>query len=446
MSPLDAVRVAAAERLVTSGTGSRGVQHLTELAARLLGAPGAGVSVVGAVQTVTGVTGWGGGSVGTELPLAESLGVRVVTDRRPLVVEDTRADGRLAGSPSVAGGEIGSYLGVPLVDGSTGLAVGVLAVFGPGPRRWTDADVALLSELADPVATELELSAVVSEFEAGKVRWGLAIEAAGIGSFDWDVAGDELTWDDRMVELFGYDRGELTRTVDDFTRRVHPDDVARVTDELREAVDTCGAFESEYRVVLPAGVTRWVQGRGRALGDDRGTAVRFLGAAYDTTEQRHGDARVARVLETMSAAFYSLDREWRFSYVNAEAERLLGRSREELLAGLIWDLFPGAVGSIFEAEYRGAVALRRGAGLRGLLPAAAGRVVRAARLAGPRRSVGLLPGDHRAAGGRGARPPHRGAALAHRRGDRSVLHQPGRGAADPAGAGGAGARRGAGPG
>jgi PAS domain S-box-containing protein len=356
MSPLDPARVAAAQRLATSAIGSRGVQHLTELAARLLGAPGAGVSVVGAVQTVTGVTGWGGGSVGSELPLADSLGALVVVDRAALVVEDARADPRLAGSPSVAGGEIVSYLGVPLRDGSTGLVVGVLAVFGPEPRRWTDADVALLTELGVPVATELEFSAVLSEFEAGKLRWGLAIDAAGIGSFDWDVVSDELTWDDRLMELFGYERGELTCTIEDFTARLHPDDVTGVTAALRTAVETCGLFDAEYRVTLPGGATRWVQGRGRALGDERGVAVRFLGAAYDTTDQRHGDTRVARVLETMSAAFYSLDRDWRFSYVNREAERLLGRRRDELLGGLLWDLFPEAAGSIFETEFRGAAA------------------------------------------------------------------------------------------
>jgi PAS domain S-box-containing protein len=53
----------------------------------------------------------------------------------------------------------------------------------------------------------------------------------------------------------------------------------------------------------------------------------------------------------MSAAFYSLDRQWRFTYVNAEAERLLGRSRGELLGGSIWELFPAAVGSDFERNY-----------------------------------------------------------------------------------------------
>jgi PAS domain S-box-containing protein len=58
----------------------------------------------------------------------------------------------------------------------------------------------------------------------------------------------------------------------------------------------------------------------------------------------------------MSAAFISFDREWRFTYVNAEAERVLGRDREELLGGDIWQLFPAAVGSDFELRYRQAMA------------------------------------------------------------------------------------------
>ena len=58
----------------------------------------------------------------------------------------------------------------------------------------------------------------------------------------------------------------------------------------------------------------------------------------------------------MNAAFFALDRNWRFSYVNSEAERVLGRPREELLGGVIWELYPAAVGSDFEEHYRGASA------------------------------------------------------------------------------------------
>src|SRR4029450_12421781 len=121
----------------------------------------------------------------------------------------------------------------------------------------------------------------------------------------------------------------------------------RVTGLLQAAVDTCGEYSAEFRVELPTGETRRAQGRGPALADDKGAAVRLLGAAFDTTAQRHGDARVSRVLEVMKSAFFSLDREWRFTYVNAEAERVLDRTREELIGGSVWELFPAAVGSDF---------------------------------------------------------------------------------------------------
>jgi serine phosphatase RsbU (regulator of sigma subunit)/PAS domain-containing protein len=108
-------------------------------------------------------------------------------------------------------------------------------------------------------------------------------------------------------------------------------------------------------VVRPDGDTRWVHARGRAIAGPGGAAVRVLGAAYDTTGERAGAALVTRVLEAMPAGFYSLDREWRFTHVNAEAERLLGRTREELLGRILWDEWPAAVNSVFENSYRSAV-------------------------------------------------------------------------------------------
>jgi len=67
-------------------------------------------------------------------------------------------------------------------------------------------------------------------------------------------------------------------------------------------------------------------------------------------------ADVDGFLETMPAAFCFLDREWRFRYVNAVAERLIGRPRDEVLGESLWEAFPLMVGSIFETTYRAAVA------------------------------------------------------------------------------------------
>ncbi|SFL80787.1 SpoIIE family protein phosphatase [Geodermatophilus ruber] len=190
-------------------------------------------------------------------------------------------------------------------------------------------------------------------------RLDQAIDAAGIGSFDCDLVTGRLSWDDRLLEIFGYDRADFDGTFAAFTARVHPDDLVRAVQTLQCAVDEAREYDAEFRIVLPSGETRWVQARGRVLADEAGVPVRLLGAGFDTTDHRHEDARVARVLETMRSAFCLFDRKWRFAYVNGEAERLLGRSREELLGGSLWELYPATVGSDFEEHYRGAAATGR---------------------------------------------------------------------------------------
>jgi PAS domain-containing protein len=58
----------------------------------------------------------------------------------------------------------------------------------------------------------------------------------------------------------------------------------------------------------------------------------------------------------MTDAIYTLDAQWRFTHINSQAAFLLQRNAEELLGKSIWEEFPEAVGSVFEQEYRRAVA------------------------------------------------------------------------------------------
>ena len=350
----DVDRIAEARRLLPGDAVTHGLDRLAELAARLLGAPTSQVSVLTDVQIVAAGGGLPPGVVGVESPLEESLCTVTAAGTGALVVRDARTDERVNFLPPVASGTVGAYLGTPLT-GRRGQVIGALCVFGPEPRDWTDDDVTTLRRLAESAVTELELTALVREYESERLRWGLAIDAAGIGTFDLDVTTGRLTWDDRLLTMFGYEAATFEQNIEAFNDRLHPDDVGRVADAMQACIDTCGEFESEYRIIRPDGDTRWVHARGRAVADADGTVVRFLGAAYDTTGEREGAAHVTRVLEAMPAGFYSLDREWRFTHVNAEAERLLGRTREDLLGKVLWDDWPAAINSIFEDSYRTAM-------------------------------------------------------------------------------------------
>ena len=205
----------------------------------------------------------------------------------------------------------------------------------------------------------VEMTAALDE-ESDRLALRFAIDAAGVGAFVWDLVTGRLRWDERLLELFGLDETTFGGTIEAFNECVHPDDLPRVSAALERAITTCGDYDAEYRVVLPGGGVRWIAARGRAFAEtEGGPAVRLVGAAYDTTQVREGEARVGRVLESMSSAFYQLDSEWRFTYVNSEAERLLGAGRTHLVGRSVWEEFPAAVGSEFEVNYRAAVATGR---------------------------------------------------------------------------------------
>ena len=349
----DPTRLAAVRRVLEEGLRTAGLDRLTKLAADLLGVAHAQVSLLAEEQVVASVFGLPQDQPRTG-PLSESLCTVTVRAGAPLVVEDAPNDPRVSDLPSVASGAVGAYLGVPLIT-DTGFALGALCVFDARPRTWSARDVGVLGELGASAMAELELRVLSREMTTKAAQLDLALAAADTGSFDWDLVTRELRWDDRLLRLFGYERGEFGERIEDFNARLHPEDRQRVGEQLARAIAEVGDLSMEYRIVRPDG-QRWVEARGRVLPGPDGRPARLLGVAYDSTELREARDRLARTLESMTDAFISVDEQWRFTFVNPEGEKLLGRERDTLVGCDIWAEFPASVGSIFEVEYRRAAA------------------------------------------------------------------------------------------
>lgn len=105
----------------------------------------------------------------------------------------------------------------------------------------------------------------------------------------------------------------------------------------------------------------WTCSLGPAFDDD-GRVQGVLAICQETTTQvaaeqrsRQLAQRLSTVFESITDAFFMMDRDWRFTFLNTEAERLLERSRTALLGRVVWDEFPEAIASVFEHEYRRAV-------------------------------------------------------------------------------------------
>jgi len=198
-------------------------------------------------------------------------------------------------------------------------------------------------------------------------RLRLAVEATGLGTWDLDPLTGALHWDERCKALFGVPP-EASLDYDTFLSLVHSEDREHVHQAVQRvlAPDSSGSYRLDYRAVDPRdGRVRWLSTSGRAFFDASGRAVRFLGTVLDITERvREREAaerekhRVTTVLESISEAFEAFDRDWRFLYVNREAERILGRPREELLGRNHWELYPDTVGTALEHHFRRAASER----------------------------------------------------------------------------------------
>lgn len=127
-------------------------------------------------------------------------------------------------------------------------------------------------------------------------RLRLAVESAEIGTWDLNLMTGENRWDARCKALFGLP-ADAEVPYELFLARLHPDDRERVRTTIEETIGSPqkGAYDIEYRILLPEGRERWIRAMGRAFFEERGggpRAVRFTGTALDMTERRLAEERL----------------------------------------------------------------------------------------------------------------------------------------------------------
>jgi PAS domain S-box-containing protein len=126
-------------------------------------------------------------------------------------------------------------------------------------------------------------------------RRRLALTATRDGIWDWDLRTQEVVWSDRLTGMLGYATGEMTASVENFLRLLHPDDVAKVQEAgqryFRHEADD---YQVEFRLRHKDGGYRWILSRGMALFDADGEPVRFIGAHTDITDAKQAEAAIRK--------------------------------------------------------------------------------------------------------------------------------------------------------
>ena len=121
----------------------------------------------------------------------------------------------------------------------------------------------------------------------------MALVAARMGTWSWDVATGALEWSDNLAEIHGLEQGTFGGTYQAFLACVHPDDRERVDSGVRRAVAERSTYDVEFRVPFPDGSTHWVAGHGQVFVDSEGNPVRMIGIGQDVTARRKGEESLA---------------------------------------------------------------------------------------------------------------------------------------------------------
>ena len=138
-----------------------------------------------------------------------------------------------------------------------------------------------------------------------------------------------------------------------WSRAILREDRAPTLDKWRAALASGGNYLTEFRLRRHDGVYRWHLVSAVPVRDSDDRIVKWFGSAIDIDDRYRTEkelealaARLSSTLESISDAFFMLDRDWRFTYFNKEAERVLGRRAEDLIGKNIWEEFPATPGRV----------------------------------------------------------------------------------------------------
>jgi two-component system NtrC family sensor kinase len=182
------------------------------------------------------------------------------------------------------------------------------------------------------------------EITAWRKRLELAQQAGlGIGFWDWDINGDTIEWSDEVCKQFGYAPEKLSSRVEEFIKRIHPDDQSRVWESMRKVLWGFPQYAEQFRILWPDGTTRWIDAHGIVLSDG---PTHMLGITVDITHikqteksLRESEERYLLLLNSTAEAIYGVDLQGNCTFSNPACLGLLGyRSTEDLLGKCMHEL------------------------------------------------------------------------------------------------------------
>ncbi|MCP6760856.1 MAG: PAS domain-containing protein [Fischerella sp. CENA71] len=237
--------------------------------------------------------GWQPGLVGQATVSAgiNSQAGYTLVSNDPVIVEDLRTETRFTGPQLLIDHQVISGLSV-IIHGKE-RPFGVLGAHTTKHRIFSNDDIYFLQATANVLATAIARQQVEDALKESEQRWHLVLQGNNDGIWDWNVKTNEVFYSTHWKEMLGYEEEEISNHLDEWSNRVHPNDIGWVRQLVQDHFEQKTPFYiSEYRLLCKDGTYKWILDRGQALWNDQGDVVRMAGSHSDITERKLSEEKL----------------------------------------------------------------------------------------------------------------------------------------------------------
>jgi PAS domain S-box-containing protein len=301
-----------------------------------------------------------------QTPLSHSLCQHVVVARQPLAIGDTGRDALARDNPLVRELGLAAYLGVPLIDDTSGYVLGSVCVADHRTRDWTPDQVAILSDLAGLVMTQIQLRAELATrgelerrlFDVEASLQALLERLPGVVyAISPEAPNAVLYMSPQIQALLGVSPADCVGDPELWLRLVHPEDFEWVTAECERTNHTGEPFWAEYRMRTADGQMRWVRDEAVLIRAGDGRPLFWQGILTDITASHLTAERLAEALDREQEAAHQFAAALERERAAAEHLRAVDEMKTTFLQAVSHDLrtpLTTILGIALTLEHRGA--------------------------------------------------------------------------------------------